>query len=88
MKRKGADNLNLSGKFGTIVRRIPIDFEKIAEETGCRSGRIVKSPIFGWGIQNTNNVEDQADFTCIEPPKMAKNEKLLRIENNEWCFYA
>ena len=69
-----------------IVRRIVVDFKQIAEDTGCRSGRIVKSPIFGWGIQNTNRVEDQADFTCIEPPKMQTGETFLKIENNNWCF--
>ncbi|MDH4317199.1 MAG: hypothetical protein OEV64_02310 [Desulfobulbaceae bacterium] len=69
-----------------LVRRIPIDLEKVAEESGLRSGKLCFSPLFGWGVQNTKSI-DGPSFGCITPPKI-EDGQLLRIENNHWCVYA
>ena len=67
------------------ARRIPIDFHAIAEETGLRRGKLGRSPIFGWGVQNVHG-EPGENFVRIEPPEMHDGETRLWIEDDHWCF--
>ena len=63
-----------------IVRRFPINFRAIAEETGCTKGTIGHNSIFGWHVQNGNG---PADFCTFTPPETTEGET-LRIEGREW----
>jgi hypothetical protein len=67
-----------------LVRRFPIDFRAISEETGCTKGTIGYNPAFGWHVQNSNG---PADFCIFTPPEISEGET-LRIEGNEWAIYS
>ena len=67
-----------------LVRRFPIDFRAIAEETGCTKGTIGHNSMFGWHVQNGNG---PADFCVFTPPQIAEGET-LRIEGREWAVYS
>jgi hypothetical protein len=67
-----------------LVRRFPINFCAIAEETGCTRGTIRHNPAFGWHVQNGNG---PADFCIFTPPEIAEGET-LRIEGKEWVVYS
>ena len=66
-----------------LVRRFPIDWSDIAEQSGCTRGKLCKT-VFGWGVQDGNG---DADFCCITPPKTNEGEE-LRIEGQDWCIYS
>ena len=66
------------------IRSFAIDFNAVAEESGCTKGTLCFSESFGWGVQNGNG---EADFCCITAPVVQNGEE-LRFENNEWCVYA
>lgn len=55
------------GEKMTTYIKIPIDFKDVAEKTGLKSGKLCKSIIFGWGVQNTNSVEG-VNFAEYLPP--------------------
>ncbi len=69
----------------TKPRQVPINFQTIAEETSLRRGKLGRSPIFGWGVQNVHG-EAGANFCCIDPPQMSDGETRLWIECGHWCF--
>jgi hypothetical protein len=76
-----SDNLRL-------VRKIPIDWGAIAEESGCTQGTLCKTA-FGWGIRNGDG---PADFCCITPPEVGPGEELRIVargkQGAEWGVYA
>ena len=69
----------------------PIDFQKIASETGVRKGKISYSATFqSWVVIGHPDI----NMICIEPPKQI-GEKILdqeikgiRIENNHWEYHS
>ena len=67
-----------------LTRKVPMDFEAIARETGIRSGKVCRSEMFGWGVY----ANDEPYFASIDPPPMEPGETDVRIEDNAWCFYA
>ena len=67
-----------------FVRRFPVDWNAIAEESGCTRGTLCFHNTLGWGVMSGNG---GADFCCITPPRVAEGER-LRIEGNEWAVYA
>jgi hypothetical protein len=75
-----------TGQLHRLVRRTPIDFAHIAEQTGLRRGKLCKTT-FGWGVQNVHG-DDGPNIALIDPPPLEGEETELRIENNHWCFYA
>lgn len=72
--------------FGRMVllRRISIDFRRVAEETGCTRGTIMHSPAFGWGVLG----DGPADFCALTPPEMQPGETTLLIREKHWCFFG
>lgn len=75
-----------SGRM-VLLRRIPIDFRRVAEESGLTRGTVCHSPNFGWGVQNTQGI-DGPSFGCITPPEMQQGETTLLIRANHWCFFG
>ncbi len=71
------------GCLSRLVRRIPINWRAINEETGCTRGTLSHSPVFGWGVRGNG----PADFCCITPPAVGENEE-LRIEEGMWAVYS
>jgi len=71
-----------------LLKKWPIDFQAIAKESGMTRGKLVRSPRWGWGVQNTQGVELYVDFGCITPPETEEGQ-LLKIEDERyWCIYA
>lgn len=68
-----------------LLRRLPIDFRRVAEECGLVRGKLCHSPHFGWGVQNSYG-DPGPDFGCITPPALAPGETELRIDCSEWWF--
>ena len=68
-----------------LVRRIPIDFEKVAEESGLTKGKICHTPL-GWGVQNTHGIPGP-NLALIEPPPMEEGEDIITIDDHFWYFW-
>ena len=65
------------------IRRIKIDWQVIAKQTGLKRGTLCK--VFDlWAIKDG---DDLNHLCIIDPPKIAENEE-LRIEGNEWVVYG
>lgn len=75
-----------SGRM-VLLRREPIDFRRVAEESGLSKGKIVHSPHFGWGVQNTHGI-DGPSFGCITPPALQPGETWISLASPHWCFYG
>lgn len=69
-----------------LVRRLPIDYEKIVEESGLTKGRICKTH-FGWGVQNTHGIPGP-DLALIDPPPMEEGEDEITIDDHFWYFWS
>ena len=68
---------------------IPIDYKKIAEETGVRKGNIFNSGLTGdWVVSGHSEI----DLIVIEPPHNigdiveGKTITFVKIVDNEWVF--
>ncbi len=70
-----------------MVRRIPVDFRAVAEESGMTRGKLCHSPIFGWCVQNTHG-DNVPDVATITAPELAPGEVRLAVVDGHWCFYA
>ncbi len=70
-----------------LLRRLPIDFRRVAEESGFSRGTLCYSHAFGWGVQKIPGSYG-VDFACITAPPMESRETSLRIVDNHWCFYG
>jgi hypothetical protein len=70
-----------------LLRRIPIDFRRVAEESGFSRGNLCYSHAFGWGVQKIPGSYG-VDFATITAPAMQAGETTLRIRDNHWCFYG
>lgn len=68
-----------------LLRRLHIDFRRVAEESGLVRGKLCRSPHFGWGVQNSYG-DPGPDFGCITPPAFEPGETELRIDCSEWWF--
>jgi len=56
--------------------KIPIDFQDIAEQSGCRRGRLFYSTTFkSWAVDGDSGVS----MCLVKAPKGA-----IRIEDNMW----
>lgn len=62
------------------VRKIPIDFKSISEQTGCTKGRICKTS-FGWGVIGNGD----SNICLIDPPE-TNGKETIRIEDNHWVI--
>lgn len=67
------------------MRRLRIDFNDLARQSGMRRGRIGFSPLLGWVVLNTSGDPSYPDAACITPPPMAPGES-LRIEHGFWVY--
>ena len=67
-----------------LVRRFPIDWKAVAEESGCTKGTLAHNKMFGWHVRNGNG---PADICTITPPPVADGET-LKIEGSDWCVYS
>lgn len=70
-----------------LLRRLPIDFRRVAEESGFSRGKLCYSHAFGWGVQKIPGSYG-VDFACITAPALEEGETTLRIVDNHWCFYG
>ena len=70
-----------------MVRRIPVDFQAIATETGMTRGKLCRSTWAGWVVQNTTGNPAWPDMATVTPPATEEGETLT-IEENHWCVYA
>ena len=59
------------------MKKIPIDFKKISEETGVKKGKIHKNQMLGWVISGHPDI----DLICIDPP-----EGTVKIKDNHWII--
>lgn len=57
------------------VRTIPIDWPAITSESGLQAGKLCRSSVFGWVVQNTTGI-DGPTFGCVTPPHTAPDETL------------
>ncbi len=57
-----------------LLRRLPVDFKAIAEETGMRRGKLGRSPLFGWVVRS----DEVAHMACVKTslPPVAGGEEL------------
>lgn len=69
------------------TRRVPIDFESVAKESGLTRGKLCHSPHFGWCVQNMQGA-DGPDIGAVTPPAMQPSETRIAVEDGHWCFYA
>lgn len=51
----------------TKTVQIPIDWNDISDKTGMRSGKLCKSLLFGWGVQNDGR-NPGPHFAEYKPP--------------------
>lgn len=65
-----------------IIRRIPIDWQAIAEESGLRRGTLCRNDMWGWHVQG-HGVSSVPDVGIITPPEIAHGES-LRVSGNFW----
>ena len=64
------------------IRRIKIDWQVIAKQTGLKRGTLCK--VFDlWAVKDGGDLNH---ICIIDPPETAENEE-LRIEGNEWVVY-
>lgn len=67
-------------------RRLPMDFAAIAKESGMTRGKVCRSLIAGWCVQNDSVNPDWPNIACITPPEFQDGETQLKIEGKEWVF--
>ena len=68
-----------------LVRRLPIDWNDIARQSGCTKGKLCRSPGFGWGVQNGNG---GVHFAIIDPPETKEDETLVIEDGSHWAIYT
>lgn len=66
-------------------RRIRIDFKAVSKESGLKRGKLCRSPVFGWGVQNTSG-DEGPDFGCITPPPFEEDENFIEIDGKDWVL--
>lgn len=67
------------------TRRVPIDFDAVAEETGIRRGKIFYSElVHDWCVMSTCDAPVIC-MTSVTPPPAEPGETLT-IEGNDWVF--
>lgn len=85
------ENVNLADvgqkTLWRLVRRIPVDYQAIATETGMTRGKLCRSTWAGWVVQNTTGNPDWPDMATVTPPATEADETLT-VEDNHWCVYA
>ena len=69
----------------TIIKRIPIDYQAVARETGMRKGKIAKSPLFGWGVFDSTG-STGVHFAEVTVPEVEGSD-FVCIEKDHWCYY-
>lgn len=62
-------------------RRIKIDWQDIAEQTGFNRGILCRM-LGNWVVKG----DDTGHIAIVDPPETAENET-LRIEGDEWVVY-
>lgn len=65
----------------SVKRRIPIDWNAIAQESGIRRGTLCNSPAWGWCVQNRDCAGP--DIGVITPPETSDSE-ILRVSGDYW----
>lgn len=60
---------------------VPVDYQDIARQTGCRSGRLLKQTLSReWGLLNPD--PPVADFVCYRPPYVEDDVVLIRASDS------
>lgn len=68
------------------MRRVRIDFNDIARQSGMRRGKIGFIAPLGWVVQNTSGDPSYPDAACITPPPMEEGETTVKIEHGFWVY--